>query len=254
MPEDHSADGRLELRSRLHSLRASRSQWNAVISQIGACVWRVGGRLSIFGGFLRDLLLREARFVPRDLDLVVGQIDDRCLAEIVRPFLVRRTRFGGYQLLLDGRRVDIWSLEHTWAFVMGLVRPASFAELPLTTFLNIEAVVAEVGEQGIGEVWEEGFFRAIDTRILNVNLAENPYPALCVVRSLVVAKKFQMSIERNLAEYIVRYADILHPDEFMFVQKMHYGSVRQSRLAIEEAVRLLRIKLKGATWKPVQLR
>jgi len=96
----------------------------------------------LFGGALRDLLVFG--FLPRDLDIVVRTSElDRFTDEFIH-YLVRRTRFGGMHFLVDGWHLDVWPLRETWAFRTGLVRPCNFLTLPRTTFLNVEAVAAEL--------------------------------------------------------------------------------------------------------------
>src|SRR4051812_48642791 len=61
--------------------------------------------------------------------------------------------------------------------------------LPETTFFNLEAIAVDVWPQ-IGKArsiysGDDQFFEGIITRTLELNRPENPFPGLCIVRSLV---------------------------------------------------------------------
>ncbi len=47
------------------------------------------------------------------------------------------------------------------------------------------------------ELFECGFFEALQSRVLDINYEENPYPALAAVRSIVTATKLRYSL-RNV--------------------------------------------------------
>jgi hypothetical protein len=176
-----------------------------------------------FGGFLRDLLLKPGHFIPRDVDIVVDGCSPEDLQALFSDFPHRRTRFGG--LRFDhGITFDIWPLIDTWAFKQ-LGRSPSFAELPRTTFLNIEAVVAGVAtpHSNRRSLFSAGFFEAVTEELLDINLEMNPYPALCVIRSLTMAAQLKFSLSRQLATYIVDHSRSSPPKALLEAQRSHYG-------------------------------
>jgi hypothetical protein len=54
------------------------------------------------------------------------------------------SRFGGLRLRRMEWQCDVWPLELTWAFIHDKVRAPDFADLPRTTFFNLEAIAVEV--------------------------------------------------------------------------------------------------------------
>ena len=181
-----------------------------------------------FGGSLRDLVIRPESALPRDVDIVVDAPSNAVLADRFADLCLRQTRFGGIRLR-RGLLFDIWALPETWAFKTGVISPA-FEGLPSTTFLNIEAVVAQLyacpGEKRI--IHEKGFYDAVAKCELEINFEPNPYPALCVIRSLIMAEQLGFSIGRRLARYIIEQTG--HASAFFIdlieAQRSHYGAVR----------------------------
>ena len=56
-----------------------------------------------------------------------------------------------------------------------------------------------------------------------MNLWENPYPALCVMRSFVIAHRLGFAIGPSLIEYIVSHNSQVDIDESLDIQKRHYS-------------------------------
>lgn len=157
----------------------------------------------LFGGVLRDLAIFGPAAQPRDIDVVVTGVSEALLFATLQPFVQRRTRFGGLQLSSAGVEVDLWPLESTWGLThLRIFRP-SFADLPNTTFLDIEAVVAGVPLRGQepGPFHEAGFFDSIERRTIDINLEANPYPLLCLAKSLNLASRLGFSIGPGLSQF-----------------------------------------------------
>ena len=173
-------------------------------------------------------MLFGGRAVPRDVDLVVQSSDSEALTRILSGFVRRRTRFGGYVLGNNGWRVDVWPLEQTWALREGLVRSFDPDGLVRSTFLNIEAVAVSLRPQGrTGRVvYDNGFFESIREAVLDINLEENPYPELCIVRSLISAASLNFSLSARLAGYIHSHSRTIGIDSLLEVQVRHYGFIR----------------------------
>ena len=184
----------------------------------------------IFGGLLRDLMVSRLKSKPRDIDIVIGQTSAESMATSFSRHLKRRTRFGGLHLSNEGWLFDVWPLEDTWAFRNGLGLAADFAELPKTTFLNVEAVVIELSARPgkMRCVYSAGFFEGIANKIIDINLEENPFPALCVVRSLITAARLQFCLSPRLAQYIEGAMQKISQEELLEVQRYHYGNIKCS--------------------------
>jgi hypothetical protein len=137
----------------------------------------------------------------------------------------------------DNWRFDIWPLEKTWAFDVLGRRPVVFEELPKTTFLNIDAIAVKISpEYRCSEVFECGFFQAITSRTIDINLAENPFPILASIRSLVLARDTHFAISATLAAYIIQHLNGMPTSETVAVQQQHYGSVKYAPEALSEVL------------------
>ena len=61
---------------------------------------------------------------------------------------------------------------------------------------------------------------------LEINREENPFPALCVARSLVLASSLKFRIGPRLAHYLTVNGPNITDDELGDAQQKHYGHVR----------------------------
>jgi hypothetical protein len=186
----------------------------------------------LFGGTLRDLMVFGASKQPRDVDIVIAGATTDELADVFGDLLCKRTRFGGLHLQSRGWMFDIWPLSDTWAFHQPEYAGSNtdFANLPRTTFLNVEAIAVELATTRgkTRRVYEHGFFEALREQKLEINFEENPFPSLCVVRTLVTAARLQFSIGPKLAKYLVHYGKIFSAEELVEVQVNHYGWCRRT--------------------------
>jgi hypothetical protein len=191
-------------------------------------IYGAGYRPFVFGGLLRDLSAESATMRPRDIDIVVDCERNDDLVEIFSDSMTRRTRFGG--LHISGKvQFDVWALPETWAFKQGFYAP-KIRNLPKTTFLNVEAIAAEcfVNSRQKRRIYSQGFLEAIAAQRLDVNFEPNPFPALCVVRSILTAAKLDFIIGNRLAEYLIAQSPQYSDRELEEVQQKHYGRIRLS--------------------------
>lgn len=187
-----------------------------------------------FGGTLRSLLLsrllKSRRGRPRDLDIVVSGASLEHIKERFRNLIKRQTRFGGLQLERLNWQFDVWPLDRTWGFINDKLTSPAFESLPQTTFFNLEAIAVDVwprlGKTRTIYSGDDQFFDGIITNTLELNRSENPFPALCVIRSLVMAASLDYSIGPKLAAYLSARAATIHHGEFETIQREHYGRLR----------------------------
>lgn len=188
------------LRRRLAWFLECRSPWR---SPLVSALRGLGHEVPIylFGGAVRDLAIFGRNASPIDIDLVVGGVSVGELESILSAFVERRTRLGGLKLTIEGTAVDIWPLHETWAFRVNRMASPTFAELPATTFLNVEAVAAELtcACRRIGRIYSKGFFESVCSREIDLNYAANPYPEKAVARSLTLASRIGFSVGPALA-------------------------------------------------------
>lgn len=187
-----------------------------------------------FGGTLRSLLAgriidgRPGR--PRDVDIVVSGASLEALRERFGEFIARETRFGGLQLRRHDWQLDVWPLGLTWAFVREPDTEPAFAALPSTTFFNMEAIAVEAWPKPgrSREIFSgnDQFFEGILTWTLEINREENPYPDLCVLRTLIMSAEHGFKIGPGLARYVVRHGANMTAEELDDLQMKHYGHMR----------------------------
>lgn len=204
--------------------RREKSPVYEVVSRIRRNSWRA----ALFGGAARDLMLDGVSARPRDIDLVVEDVSADELRAEFRDLVVRQTRFGGLHLSCKGFLFDIWPLADTWAFKNVPNLEPTLSNLPKTTFFNVEAVALElVTTPGRARtIYSEGFFEAIARGCLSVNLPQNPFPELCVLRALLTAIKFNLAMTAELGDYIINHGSSISARDFTELQLSHYGSVR----------------------------
>ena len=187
-----------------------------------------------FGGVPRGLDADGGRYVPRDLDLVFQDSHFDEFAKVFAKQTVRSTRFGGLHLLLNGLEIDAWPLSRTWAFREGLISEVSFERLPETTFLNLDGIVLEFATRPgrARRVYAQGFEKTQKRGALDIELEPNPFPALCVVRSLRLSVERQLPITPRLAGYCWTQLVRREPAEFIASQMSHYGAIRFDQPAL----------------------
>jgi hypothetical protein len=105
-----------------------------------------------------------------------------------------------------------------------------FESLPYTTFFNLEAVAIEVWPRQRGTArrifsGDDQFFRGILNRELELNRPENPFPSLCVVRSLIMGIRLGYCFGPKLTEYLREHGQRLTAGELEQVQLKHYGTL-----------------------------
>jgi hypothetical protein len=230
--------------------RRQETPWEAV-SEILETIRLHKWRAVLFGGTLRSLLIsrlvhRKARR-PRDVDIVIQGPPLEILRHLFEKLITRETRFGGLQLRRAVWLFDVWPLERTWAIVEDGVGQPSFSDLPRTTFLNVEAVAVDVWPTpGLErEIYsgDDQFFRAIIDRVVEVNRLENPFPQLCVVRSLVMTHDLGYRIGPKLARYIADHGPTIADEELEQIQEKHYGNVRVPGPLLREWIRAVCVSL-----------
>ena len=206
---------------------------------------------AFFGGTLRSLLVsrmqRRRLGRPRDIDIVVAGTTVESLKERFHELVARETRFGGLQLRRMNWQFDVWPLQQTWAFLQDDVSAPEFSLLPATTFLNLEAIAVDVwpspGRARCIYSGDDQFFDGLLSRTLELNREDNPYPSLCVVRSLVMSSAIDFAIGPRLARYIAGVGPTISSVELEAIQVKHYGKIRQRadllRRWIEHIVRSL---------------
>ena len=188
---------------------------------------RTGWPVYLFGGVPRDLMRMGGRARPRDIDLVIDGVSVDDIADVFADASITRNRFGGLRVHAQGWAIDAWPVQETWAFSQDrLGMSASAAELPRTTFLNVEAVAVELWPRSVWHrrVYDCGFFSAFHEQTVELNFADNPFPEFAVLRSLLVACKLQFCVGPRLADYIRDRIAVESYRSLLEINRQHYPS------------------------------
>lgn len=207
--------------------------WNIPIVEVIQALYKNNTQAVFFGGTLRSLLLSRLQHQkmgrPRDIDIVVADTNSDLLKKMFHSTIVRETRFGGLKLNHGGWQFDIWPLDSTWAFQNQKNINSTFSMLPSTTFFNLEAVAVDIWGTSTSSrtiySGDDRFFKGIQSKILEVNLEDNPFPSLCVVRSFMMAMSTGFTLGPRLIDYISHYAALISNEELKEVLQKHYGDV-----------------------------
>jgi hypothetical protein len=224
----------LRLRRKLSRLLVRPGEMAAAVDVLKG--WQERGMAPIlFGGVLRDLVVLGRRHYPRDVDVVLQRGTTEAILNDFSEQQFRLNRFGGVHLTLNRWAFDVWPLEKTWAFIQNRHLAPTAANLPKTTFLDVEAIAVTLnGPNRIGQIISNGFFEAIERRCIGINYRDNPFPGLSAVRALVTASKLQFAISMDLAQYYLSAVAELGVRELIYAQELHYGKVlfRESELQL----------------------
>jgi len=195
--------------------------------------------------------------LPRDVDVIVDGCSANDLESAfkdIKDLVVRRNNFGGLHLrrsvIIEGfppKRYDllfdVWRLEDTWTIKARGLEPTVAAFLS-TSFLNIDSVaVALRTDKHPVRVFERGFFHAITNKTLEINSEYNPFPFVCVIRSLILAAKLDFWIGPRLAHFIQEVSNSASISEFQQAQRSHYGQILCSKHDINEWLESIRAQL-----------
>lgn len=198
----------------------------------------LGWDACVFGGTLRDIALRGPYTRTRDIDIVIQGIDIDEIERAMGHWVRRRNTFGGLQLSVAGSLFDIWPLHETWALKhWGIPEAsslfASFEVLPATTYLSVEsiAVLLRPDQHEGRTVFERGFFESIESRVVELNRAENPYPALCVARAITTAARLGFRLGPRLTRHVLDLLKSLTLVEVVEAQRRHY---RQALFSVSD--------------------
>jgi hypothetical protein len=199
----------------------------ATLDELSKARWRG----VLFGGALRSLLWsrrkRNRLGQPRDIDIVVSDVEINSLKDHFRQFPFRETRFGGLHFKRAAWEFDIWPLHRTWMFSWDARLSPTFDVLPQTTVFNLEAVAVELwplpGQPRALFSGDDQFFHGILDEVLELNRPENPFPQLTVIRALLLASRIEYGLGPRLCEYIAKHGPEISGGELRELQMKHYG-------------------------------
>lgn len=182
------------------------------------------GELLLFGGSVRYLYECNYQVLPRDIDIVI-KTSYNDLSPFLRSVNYSKNRFGGYKFEVDGLLFDLWTFSSTWAIKNKFVYADKPEDLTKTVFLNHDAIVYNLNKY---EVYDGGYKESKDLKMLDIVLAENPFPTLNILRALVLMKTKEFTFSHNLKKYIYNWKKGFSTEcalikNILDVQETHYG-------------------------------
>lgn len=241
--------------------RHDSTSWKKGITETVDELRSVGREAVFFGGTLRTLLLsrlmKNSIGRPRDVDIVVRGVELDDLKSHFSHRTTRQTRFGGLHIHHTNWQFDVWPLGETYALKSHGVEEPTFDDLPKTTFLNLEAIAVEVwprkGQPRRIYSGNDQFFGGVISRLIDLNNEENPFPELCLVRSLVIGNYLGWKLSRRLGKYIATHGESLSESDLEDIQRNHYGSVIVHGAHIRQWIDILSTALSFSLADPIGL-
>lgn len=169
------------------------------------------GDVVLFGGAIRDVFLFGKISRNSDLDFVVRCDKDK-LRSLLTSFNPIENKFGGFRFFFGRRQIDIWPLEETWAIKNGYLKKykstqigrvdTSMMDLLSTTLFNVDSVYYRVNKKNL--ICSNFFLDGIKSKILRLNMEENPSPHGVVKRVGVMREEKGFDVDSKISVYINR--------------------------------------------------
>lgn len=181
------------------------------------------GDLYVMGGALREFRDGWCLANIRDLDICMDIHSDGLWIRLLQKYQHTINRFGGYKFMCDDFKVDVWDVRNTWAFKQGLIDVSAgdyFEKLPQSVFLNLDAICYDLKNNR----WNDSIYvEAMETRVLDIVLQENPCIYLNILRSMVLRRTYGMAYSDKLVDVIHSRASYGLVDNLMMIQERRYG-------------------------------
>jgi hypothetical protein len=226
-----------------------------VVDEIASIFRARGWKVFAFGGTPRGVYDSGKNYSPRDLDLVFDDNHFESFESAYERFILRKNSFGGLKLKIENIIIDAWPLSATWAFRKGYVKNPSFENLSATTFLNIDGIIIEFAPKTLKhrKVYECGFFDCWNSKVLDINLEQNPFPSICVARTLTISRHFGFVLSTRLSMYLYDMLSRISLSAIENAQIKHYGRVKFDFSELREIRIKIGAYLSDNTVKPLAL-
>ncbi|MFD2235163.1 hypothetical protein [Phaeospirillum tilakii] len=193
----------------------------------------------VFGGWLRDTLAphTQASPPPRDVDLVVADVDIAALVDLL-PSDVRPTIFGGIQSSAPPVPFDIWPLHETF-LIRTLKLPTSFVSLLQTTDFDINAALYFPAQGGRApRILEAGMLSALIAKQISFNASHLPFPVLQCARLAAYAAKLEFSFSPPVLDFMrMILASSNHLKEVVAgLERYHKGPMAEKAIDIVTSI------------------
>lgn len=169
----------------------------------------------LFGGLLRRLALGTfPGYGECDLDLVLVGAQEEDFVRWGDLMGVQATKYGGYRVSSHSEvsdqafplevPLDVWRIEDTWAFKVGLVKFVDKLSLLDSTFFNCDSIIYSFRDQEVS--CSEAFLSFLQTREIAINLNECAYPAN-QARKAGELSGLNLTLSEELKQFVKKYRD-----------------------------------------------
>jgi len=174
----------------------------------------------IFSGIIRDYFLNNNSL--RDLDVVLGEdIDFELICNYIFPkIIVKKNSFGGYKIVVNGFRIDVWTINRTWGILIGKTN-ASKHGLINSAFFNFSAILYDFKNEEF--YCNEIFPYFLNSKVIDIVYEKNPNIPLCIVNSLYYKNKLSMTLSTRLKRWIK--TNFSSEYDFNKIQLNHFGEI-----------------------------
>lgn len=160
------------------------------------------GSVYLIGGVLREYRDHSAFVSLRDIDVVIDVKDREVFLAMIEQYSLHENRFGGHKLFCSDLLIDVWDIENTWAYrekIIDCPHSEYVSRLADTVFLNIDGIIFDWENN----IWlDEKYVNAMQTKILDVVLPQNPLIMLNTLRTIILMDRYEMSLSAKLVEII----------------------------------------------------
>lgn len=174
----------------------------------------------IFSGIIRDYFLNNNSI--RDLDIVLGEdLDFELICKYIYPnIILKRNSFGGYKIVVNGFRIDVWTIYNTWGIVTEK-RSATKHSLINSAFFNFSAILYDFKDEEF--YCDEIFVEFLNEQIIDIVYERNPNIPLCIVNSLYYKNKLSLPLSSSLKTWIK--SNFSSEYDFNKTQLNHFGKI-----------------------------
>lgn len=194
------------------------------------------GDVFIIGGILREYNDCNLDNIGelRDADFAIKVHDSERWKRLLCSLPNTINRFGGHKFECAGLEIDVWDIDNTWAIKQNFVsvKNNNYVEaLSNSVFLTVDSIIYDVKSNS----WIDSLYKSsMDSKVLDIVLAENPYISLNVVRAMILKNKYKMVYSEQLKKVIKETSMLPHIlDELCAIQMKRYGKIIISREKME---------------------
>lgn len=201
------------------------------------------GHVYLIGGVLREYRDNETIRELRDADFIIDVENDELWQKMLAEYQPEGNHFDGYKFHCENNfLVDIWEIDKTWAYrnsVVPFEKDNYLESLPKTVFLNLDSIIYDLNM----DTWYDGIYQqAIESKVLDIVLKDNPHVELNILRALVLRQRYQMTYSDELRNLILEYMneDENFVDSMMDIQYNRYHKEVLSKEMIVQELAMIK--------------